>query len=237
MRILPVFIFTLLLSSPLQALIVDDTGHAIEITYRDGYYYFSKCTFAGEPPKLSACRTLNAEGLRQHDFERLRQRLQVKAERAEKSAALMRKIEWGVVAVTALTVLLTVSKLHREKILRLFGTADHHHHHHHHHHGIWERISAYFPRFDAAAGGRFFFKEQQWRLPTFIAQLMAIIAVDQKGRADLDKRAVYEFLRTEVLHLSTGAPGNVHVRSLTAVEFMIYEVMRLAEVEEQVADR
>ena len=114
-------------------------------------------------------------------------------------------------------------------------------HHHHHHHGLWKRISSHFPRFDWAAGGRFFFREQQWVLPTWLAQLLAIVAVGQGGRANLDKKTVYEFLQTEILQLTASSAQTVviHVRSITAVEFMLYEVMRLrqAELETQATDR
>ena len=112
---------------------------------------------------------------------------------------------------------------------------------HHHHHGLWERISAYFPRFDIDGGKRFFFREQQWRMPTLLAQVLAIVATGQKSRANLDKKMVYEFLQTEILQLSAVQDSAlvINVRSITAIEFMLYEIMRLrqAELEEQTADR
>ena len=241
MRTTLIVIVALLLTSPLQALLVDTSGNAIEITYRDGYYFFARCRFdapatAAQP--LSDCQPLNADnGLRQQDFALLHRRLQAKAERAERRAARWQQVKWGLLALTSLTVLLTVRKLHQEKILQMLGGAGDGHHHHH----LWKRISAYFPRFDVAGGRYFFFREQQWRVPTLLAQVLAIIATRQKSHANLDKRTVYEFLQTEILQLSAGQDSTlvINVRSITAIEFMLYEIMRLrqAELEEQTADR
>ncbi len=243
MRTTLFFIFALLLTSPLHALLVDTSGNAIEVTYRDSYYFFSRCRFdaqATAAQRLSDCQLLNADnGLRQQDFELLHQRLQAKAERVERSAARLQQIKWGLIALTSLSVLLTVRKLHKEKVLQMLGGAccDGHHHHH----GLWKRISAHFPRFDVAGGGRFFFREQQWRMPTLLAQVLAIVATGQKSRANLDKKMVYEFLQTEILQLSAVQDSAlvINVRSITAIEFMLYEIMRLrqAELEEQTADR
>ena len=234
-----IVIFMLLLTSPLHALLVDTSGYAIETAQRDGYYFFSRCRFDAQATavqRLSDCQPLNAEGLQTQDFDLLQQRLQTKAARAERSATHLQKIKWGLLALTTVSVLLTVRKLHKEKILRMLGGGCDGHHHH----GLWGQISSYFPRFDVAAAGRFLFREQQWRVPTLLAQVLAIVAAGQKSRADLDKRTVYEFLQTEILQLST-AQGHavvINVRSITAIEFMIYEIMRLrqAALEEQTTD-
>ncbi len=240
MRITLIFIFTmLLLTSPLHALLVDDSGYAIKTTYRDGHYFFARCRFAPlvtAAQRLSDCQPLHTEGLQAQDFASLHQRLLAKAERAERSAGRLQKVAWGLMAVTAVSVLLTVRKLHQEKVLQMLAGAGHGHHH-----GLWERISAYFPRFDAARAKRFFFREQQWRVPTLVAQLLAIITARQESHANLDKKTVYEFLQTEILQLTAVQDSAlvINVRSLTAIEFMLYEIMRLrqAELEEQAADR
>ena len=176
MRTTLIFIFMLLLTSPLHALLIDSGGYAIETTRRDGYYFFSRCRYdaqATAAPRLSDCQPLNAEGLQTQDFELLQQRLQMKAARAERSATHLQKIKWGLLALTTVGVLLTVRKLHKEKILQMLGGGCDSHH------GLWGRVSSYFPRFDAAAAGRFFFREQQWRVPTLLAQVLAIVAAGQ----------------------------------------------------------
>lgn len=241
MRFTLIVIYLLWLPAPLQAVVVDGSGRAIATTYRDGYYFFARCNFDAQATvgqQLSACQPLNANnGLQQQSFALLQQRLAAKAAQAERSAARLRKLQWGLMAITAVTVLLTMRKLHKAKVLQVLASgADHHHHH-----GLWERISSYFPRFDLTAGWSFFFREQQWIAPTMLAQLLAVVAVGQKGRADLDKKTVYEFLQTEILQFTVSSAQTViiHVRSITAVEFMIYEVMRLqqAELETQATDR
>ena len=240
MRTTLFFISMLLLTSPLHALLVDSSGYAIETTYRDGYYFFARCRFdATAVPRLSACQPLNAEhGLQQQDFASLHQRLQAKAEGATHSATRIQQIKWGMIALTTVTVLLTVRKLHKEKVLQVIGDACDGHHHHH---GLWKRISAYFPRFDVAGAKRFFFREQQWRVPTLLAQVLAIFTAGQTSHASRAKKTVYEFLQTEILQISTMQDSAllINVRSVTAVEFMLYEIMRLrqAKLEEQTTNR
>lgn len=242
MRTTLFFTSMLLLTSPLYALLVDASGYAIETTYRDGNYFFARCRFeATATPRLSACQPLNAgNGLQQEDFALLQQHLQAKAKRAERGAAQMQKIKWGLIALTTVTVLLTVRKLHKEKVLQLLGGGCCKHHHHHHH-SLWERIAQYFPRLDAKGAGRFFFREQQWIVPTMLAQVLAIVAAGQKSHADLDKKTVYEFLQAEILQLSTAHDRElvINVRSITAIEFMLYEIMRLrqARLEAQTTNR
>ncbi len=242
MRTTLLFISTLLLTSPLYALLTDGGDYAIKTTYRDGYYFFARCHYKAQSAmtaqRLSACRPLNTEGLRSQDFELLQQRLQTKADHATHSAALWQKIRWGLLALTTTSVLLTVRKLHQEKVIQMLGKSAACNHHHHH--GLWQRITAYLPHFSITKAGRFFFREQQWRAPTLSAQILAIVVAGQKSQTDLDKKTLYEFLQTEILQLSIAqndAPV-INVRSVTAIEFMLYEVMRLqqAGLEEQTAD-
>ena len=239
MQTLLIFIFTLLLTSPLHALLVDNSGQAIKTTYRDGYYFFARCHFdATAAQRLSECQPLNVDnGLQQEDLALLHQRLQAKAERAERSAAQMQKIKWALISLTAVSVLLTIRKLYKEKIWQMLGDSccDGHHHH-----GLWERISAHVPRFDFNGARRFFFREQQWRMPTLLAQVLAIFMVRQKSQADFDKKTVYEFLQTEILQLSNTQDDTliINVRSITSIEFMLYEIIRLRQsrLEEQTTD-
>ena len=235
-----IFIFTLLLTTPLQALLVDNSGYAIETTYRDGAYFFARCRYeASANPRLSACQELHTEGLRTQDFALLQQHLQTNAEHAEHNAARWHKIKWGLLAVTTVSVLLTVRKLYKEKVLRMLGDAccDGHHHHH----GWWERVSSHFPRLDLAGARQFFFREQTWRVPTFVAQVLAIVLAEQKRQAANDKQVIYDFLQTEILQLSHTQSKAllINVRSLTAIEFMLYEILRLrqAQLEEQTPHR
>ena len=247
MRITLVVICFLWLTAPLRAVVVvDGSERAIVTSYHDGYYFFERCHFDAQATagqQLSACQPLNADnGIQQSDFALLQQRLMTKAEQAEHNANHLRKLQWGLMALAAVTVLLTVRKLYKEKILQVLDACCADPHHHHHRHGLWERITSHFPRFDRAAGGKFFFRDQQWLMPTFLAQLLAIVAVGQRGQAKLDKKTVYEFLQTEILQLTASSNAQkvvIHVRSITAVEFMLYEVMRLrqAELETQTTNR
>ena len=252
MRFTMIVICLLGLTTPLQAVVVDDSGRAIATTYRDGYYFFARCNFDAQATtgqQLSACQPLNANnGLQQQDFALLQQRLTAKTTQAERNADRLRKLQWGLIALTTVTVLLTVRKLYKDKVMHVLESCckDPHHHHHHHHdhhhnHGFWKHLWASLPRFDLDAGKKFFFREHQWLAPTLLSQLLAIVTVGQREQATLDKKTVYEFLQTEILQLKASNAQTVviHVRSITAVEFMIYEVMRLqqAELETQTTDR
>ena len=223
------FFFILsLLTVTARAAIVDGTDNVIKIQKIEGYLYFQKCRLVER--QATDCRLLNPDyGLQEADFTRLHKILATKSERASASHRLMRSLEWGLIALTTVTVLVTMHKLHKKGVVKIFRKHDHHHHHDH---GLWHRLSQYFPSFDFRQMITFFFRDQQWLLPILTTQIAAFVANRQKWMNDTDKKTIYEFLQAELQNLGRGVEGDIYVRSLSAIEFMIYEVIRLKRVEE-----
>ena len=220
------FIFSLLTATA-QAAIVDGTDNIIRIQRIEGYLHFQRCRLLQE--QVTDCRLLNPDhGLEEMDFARLREILAIKSKHASASHRLMRNIEWGLIALTTVTILVAGHKLYQKGVIKLFRKHDHHDH------GLWHRLSQYFPSLDFKQAITFFFRDQQWLLPTITSQVAAFVASHQKRVNNADKRTIYEFLQTELQNISRGSEsdGKIYVRSLSTIEFMIYEVIRLKRVAE-----
>ena len=218
-------IVMLCFASTSQAIVVDShTAKIVKVEETDGLLYFSICSYVADI--ISACRKLNAgNGLTADDFQPLLNTLQKKGDRAAVSRARMAALKYILLTTTAISALILTYKLNKRKIFQLFGMGGDNHHAH----GLWETLTQYMPKIRLREGLRYLFREKSWITPTFAAQISAVIAAHYRAVNDADKLDIYEFLQAELLNISSPHDEEmvVHVRSVTTVEFMIFEAMRL----------
>ena len=209
-----------------KAVIIDGrSDRVLYVEKRDGLIYFSRCIQL--EGVLSSCNPLNPDdGLVLEDFQPLLNTLQRKSDVSAVSNARISVITFALIGSTAISSLLLLRSLHKRKIVRMFvgGCADHCHNH-----NLWHALRSAMPKIYPRKMMRYLFKEKTWITPSILAQSSAAIAAYSSAENAADKLAVYQFLYSEIMNISTINSENseLRVRSVATIEFMIYEAIRL----------
>lgn len=220
----------LAVASASKAVIVDGrSDRVLYVEKRDGLIYFHRCIQL--EGVLSSCNSLNPDdGLVLEDFQPLLNTLQRKSDVSAVSNARISALTFALIGSTAVSSLLLLRSLNKRNIVRMFvGCADNHHKHHRHSHNIWHSIRAAMPKVYPRKMMRYLFKEKTWITPSILAQSSAAVAAYASAENAADKLAVYQFLYSEIMNISTidSEHTELRVRSVATIEFMIYEAIRL----------
>lgn len=219
----------LMLAISNSAMFVDDSDYFIRVKDADDRRYFYKCH-----RPTSTCQPLTPEGLQPEDFARLATALDDKYDKALAGQDFGAKLEKSAIALLALTATVTVYRLYRRGAIRLLTKC------HSCSHGMWHKLRDHLPRLDLGLTQKFFFKDNSWLLPTVVAETLTIVAGGQVVDNNINRQTVYQFLQTELVNLQEISANDekVVVRSVSAIEFMVYEIVRLqrATDETQIVD-
>ena len=223
------FFIILIVATNSSAMFVDDSDYFISVEDVANRRYFHKCH-----RPTSTCHPLTPEGLQSEDFARLATILNNKHDEALAGQDFGAKLEKSAIALLALTATLTVYRLYRRGAIRLVTKC------HKCTHGMWHKLRDHLPRLDLGLTKKFFFNDNSWLLPTIVAETLAIVAGGQVIDNNVSQQTVYQFLQAELVNLQEISANDekVVVRSVSAIEFMIYEIVRLqrATDETQVVD-
>lgn len=219
----------LMLATSSSAMFVDDSDYFIRVKDADDRRYFYKCH-----RPTSACQPLTPEGLQSEDFARLAMVFNDKYNKALAGQDFGAKLEKSAIALLALTATITVYRLYRRGAIRLMTKCNSCTH------GMWHKLREHLPRLDLGLTREFFFRNNSWLLPVVVAETLAIVAGGQVIDNNRNRQTVYQFLQTELANLQEISANDekVVVRSVSAIEFMVYEIVRLqrATDETQIAD-
>ena len=223
------FFIVLILAANNSAMFVDDSDYFIRIEDVDDRRYFYKCH-----RPTSTCHPLTHEGLQSEDFARLATILDDKHDKAVAGQDFGGKLKNGAIALLGLTTTLTLYRLYRRGAIHLVTKC------HECTHGMWHKLRDHLPRIDLGITKKFFFKDNSWLLPTVVGETLAIVTGGQVVANNLNQQTVYQFLQTELANLQeiNADDEKVVVRSVSAIEFMVYKIVRLqrATDETQIVD-
>lgn len=228
MTVKKIFI-VLIIAANNSAMFIDDSNHFIRIKDVDDRRYFYKCH-----RPTSTCHPLTPKGLQSEDFARLATILDDKHDKAVAGQALGGKLKNSAIALLGLTATLTLYRLYRRGAIHLVTKC------HECTHSMWHKLSDHLPRIDLGITKKFFFKDNNWLLPTIVTETLAVVTGRQLVDNNLNQQTIYQFLQTELANLQeiSADDEKVVVRSVSAIEFMVYEIVRLqrATDEAQIVD-
>lgn len=219
----------LILAVNSSAMFIDDSDYFISVKDVDDRRYFYQCH-----RPTSTCHPLTPEGLQSEDFARLATILDNKHDKAIAGQNFGDKLKKGAIALLVLTTTLAVYRLYRHGAIHLVSKC------HECTHGMWHKLRDHLPRVDLGIAKKFFFKDNSWLLPTVVGETLAVVIGGQVVANNVNQQIVYQFLQIELANLQEidADDEKMVVRSVSAIEFMLYEIVRLqrATNERQIVD-